>query len=152
MRRCNLSSIIVQMIAEMMPLAQGKEIELKSILPETSSEVFCDDDEIRRVIQNLIDNSLKFTPSGGRITVAMSQDDHHTIVSVTDTGLGILHEHKAKLFQRFWQGESTGRYYASTGLGLYLCRRIIESHNGKIWCESTFGEGSTFFFELPHSI
>ncbi|MDR3615847.1 MAG: protoglobin domain-containing protein [Candidatus Obscuribacterales bacterium] len=152
LHRCNLSSLVAQMVAEIMPLAQSKQIELKCVLPENSSEVRCDDDEIRRVIQNLIDNSLKFTPDGGTITVSMSQDDNRSIVSVTDTGQGILPEHKAKLFQRFWQGESTGRYYASTGLGLYLCRRIIESHSGRIWCESTFGEGSTFFFELPNSI
>jgi signal transduction histidine kinase len=152
MHRCSLSSIIVQMVAEMMPLAQSKQVELTSILPENPADVFCDDDEIRRVIQNLVDNSLKFTPAGGKVTVTMHQTDHHSIVSVADTGQGILQEHKAKLFQRFWQGESTGRYYASTGLGLYLCRRIIENHGGKIWCESTFGQGSTFFFELPHSI
>jgi signal transduction histidine kinase len=152
MRHCNLSSIIVQMVAEIMPLAQGKKVELITILPEKSKEVLCDDDEIRRVIQNLIDNSLKFTPSGGTITVSMKQDDNHTIVSVVDTGKGILKEHKAKLFQRFWQAGSTGRYYASTGLGLYLCRRIVESHNGKIWCESTPGEGSTFAFELNSTV
>jgi signal transduction histidine kinase len=99
-------------------------------------------------VQNLIDNSLKFTPGGGSITVTLNQLETLTTVSVTDTGKGIPEENRPKLFQRFWQAGSTGRYYASTGLGLYLCRRIIEGHGGKIWCKDTKGPGTTFCFEL----
>ena len=107
----------------------------------------CDEDEIRRVIQNLIDNSLKFTASGGTITVIMRQNGN-TKITVSDSGKGVPEENKSKLFQRFWQAGSTGRYYASTGLGLYLSRRIVEAHGGKIWCESTLGKGSDFTFEF----
>lgn len=149
LRKCNLASIITQMVTQIMPLAQEKGVALKSILPAKSQEMLCDEDEIRRVIQNLIDNSLKFTPTGGSITVSMSQDEQKTTIMVTDTGKGVPEENKPKLFQRFWQAGSTGRYYASTGLGLYLSRRIVEAHNGQIWCESEIGKGSTFQFELP---
>jgi PAS domain S-box-containing protein len=147
-RRCNLAAVITQMVTEIMPLAQEKGVELKVTLPISSCEVMCDEDEIRRVLQNLIDNSLKFTPGGGSIEVTIKQGEEKTLVSVTDTGKGISEENKPKLFQRFWQAGSTGRYYASTGLGLYLSHRIIEGHSGRIWCESTYGRGSTFFFEL----
>jgi PAS domain S-box-containing protein len=147
MKMTNVAAIITHMVTELMPLAQEKGIELRASLPGDSKEVQCDDDEIRRVIQNLIDNSLKFTASGGTITVAMKQDGKTTI-TVTDTGKGVPEENKPKLFQRFWQAGSTGRYYASTGLGLYLCRRIVEAHGGRIWCESTLGKGSTFTFDF----
>lgn len=145
---CNIAGIITQMVTEIMPLAQHKGVELKAVLPADAVDIKCDEEEIRRVLQNLIDNSLKFTPAGGSITVSMEQSEHNTKVTVTDTGRGIPEENKPKLFQRFWQAGSTGRYYASTGLGLYLCRRIMEAHDGRIWCESKEGEGSSFHIEF----
>jgi signal transduction histidine kinase len=71
-----------------------------------------------------------------------------TTVSVSDTGKGIADEDKPKLFQRFWQAAGSRQYNASTGLGLFLCRKIIELHGGGIWCESEIGKGSTFYFTL----
>jgi len=149
MRPCNLTAVITQMVTEIMPLAQEKGVTLQAVLAPETDIVFCDEEEMRRVIQNLIDNSLKFTPTGGCITVSISQTANKTTISVADTGKGIPEENKPKLFQRFWQAGTTGRYYASTGLGLYLCRRIVEGHQGHIWCESTSGKGSTFYFDLP---
>lgn len=145
---CNIAGIITQLVTEIMPLAQHKGVELKATLPADAVDVKCDEEEMRRVLQNLIDNSLKFTPAGGTITVSMEQRDKTTKITVTDTGRGVPEENKPKLFQRFWQAGSTGRYYASTGLGLYLCRRIMEAHDGRIWCESKVGEGSSFFIEF----
>ena len=151
LRGRNLASIVSQMVTEIMPLSLEKGVELKAVLPDPAYEVTCDEDEIRRVLQNLIDNSLKFTPTGGRIFVSMTQTIDTTLICVSDSGKGISEENKPKLFQRFWQAGSTGRYYASTGLGLYLSRRILEAHGGRIWCESILGEGSSFFFELRNS-
>jgi two-component system sensor histidine kinase/response regulator len=148
LRQCRIDSIIIEIVTEIMPLAHEKAVSLEVDLPVGIGDVYCDEDEIRRVIQNLIDNSLKFTASGGRITVAAQQDAGKTIISISDTGRGIPEENKPKLFQRFWQAGSTGRHYASTGLGLYLCRRIIDGHNGRIWCESEVDKGSTFSFEI----
>lgn len=147
-RPCHLAPIMSQLVSEIMPLAQEKGVNLSMKLPENLKEINCDDAELRRLLQNLIDNSLKFTPHGGSIDVEVEQTGGKTRVSVTDTGKGIPEENKPKLFQRFWQAGSTGRYYASTGLGLYLCRRIVEAHGGRIWCESTIGKGSTFAFEI----
>lgn len=149
MTPCDLSSIITQFVIEVKPLAEERKIELITILPESIKEIPCDKEEIRRVIQNLIDNSLKFTPSGGKIRVELAQNDDATIITVSDTGKGIPPENMAKLFQRFWQAGSSGRYYASTGLGLYLSRKIVEGHGGQIWCESQIGRGSQFTVELP---
>lgn len=152
MRESNMAAIITRVATEIMPLAQEKDVQLKATLPADCKDIVCDEDEIRRVVQNLIDNSLKFTPAGGTITVTMKQDQDKTVVSVADSGKGIPEENKPKLFQRFWQAGSTGRYYASTGLGLYLCRRIVEGHGGRIWCDSTHGQGSTFSFEMSNKI
>ncbi|HEY9732548.1 MAG TPA: ATP-binding protein [Drouetiella sp.] len=151
MMPCDLSSLVAQFVTEVMPLAQERKIELITVLPETTREISCDREEIRRVVQNLIDNSLKFTPSGGKIKVELSQNPDTTTLTVSDTGRGIPPENMAKLFQRFWQAGSSGRYYASTGLGLYLSRKIVEGHGGQIWCESQAGKGSQFTVELPSS-
>ncbi len=151
MRACNLAAVITQLVTEIMPLAQERRVQLQAVLPIDAKEIDCDQEEVRRVVQNLIDNSLKFTPAGGTVKVTMNQDADSTTVSVKDTGKGIPPENMSKLFQRFWQAGSSGRYYASTGLGLYLARKIVEGHSGRIWCESTMGEGSIFSFTLPNS-
>ena len=151
MKACNLAAVITQLVTEIMPLAQERRVELRAVLPIDAKDLICDQEEVRRVVQNLIDNSLKFTPSGGTVKVAMSQDVEITTIKVNDTGKGIPPENMSKLFQRFWQAGSSGRYYASTGLGLYLARKIVEGHGGRIWCDSTVGEGSTFSFSLPNA-
>ena len=137
-------------VGEFTKLAEQKQIQLSFKAPAKTVPVLCDYGEVRRVVQNLIDNSLKYTARGGKIEVIIDQSDETTLVTVKDTGKGISEEDLPKLFQRFWQAASGGRYYASTGLGLYLCRQIVESHEGKIWCESKPGVGSSFFFTLPN--
>ncbi len=144
----NLSSTIIKLVAELQPLATARSITLVTKLPKSPAIVRCDEEEIRRVVQNLIDNSLKHTPASGQITVNLEQSAGKTTVKVTDNGKGIREEDRPKLFQRFWQATSSGRYYASTGLGLYLCRQIVEFHAGQIWCESQVGHGSTFAFQI----
>ncbi|MCC7528208.1 MAG: PAS domain-containing protein [Candidatus Melainabacteria bacterium] len=151
MRQSNLAAMITQLVTEIMPLAQERRVQLQAGLPVDAIEINCDQEEIRRVVQNLIDNSLKFTPAGGTVKVTMSQSEESTTISVKDTGKGIPPENMSKLFQRFWQAGSSGRYYASTGLGLYLSRKIVEGHGGRLWCDSTVGEGSEFSFTLPNS-
>ncbi len=148
MRNCNLAVTIAQMVTEIMPLAQGVGVELRAVLPSDPQDIKCDEEDIRRLLQNLLDNSLKYTPSGGSVLITMTQGEGKTRVTVADTGRGVPEENMPKLFQRFWQAGSTGRYYASTGLGLYLCRRIAEGHGGRIWCTSAPGAGSTFTFEV----
>ncbi|HNB22341.1 MAG TPA: protoglobin domain-containing protein [Candidatus Melainabacteria bacterium] len=149
-KECNLAAVITQLVTEIMPLAQERRVQLRAVLPVDANPIDCDQEEVRRVIQNLIDNSLKFTPPSGTVTVSMTQTEANTTVFVKDTGKGIPTENMSKMFQRFWQAGSSGRYYASTGLGLYLARKIVEGHGGKIWCESVVGQGSTFFFVVPN--
>lgn len=144
----NLAATINRIVTELQPLARSRSVSLESSLPDFPTSVVCDEEEIRRVVQNLIDNALKHTPAGGTIAVRMEQTGEGTTIEVIDTGKGIREEDIPKLFQRFWQDPSSGRYYASTGLGLYLCRKIVELHGGQIWCESKEGRGSTFAFRI----
>jgi two-component system, sensor histidine kinase and response regulator len=144
----DLVELTESVIAEFFPLAQSKKIEIRTDLPDNSEKVVCDSAEIKRVLQNLLDNALKFTECEGRIEVLIRQANNVTRMSITDTGQGIADEDKPKLFERFWQAASHGRYYAGTGLGLYLCHKVIELHNGKIWCDSEVGKGSTFTFTI----
>jgi signal transduction histidine kinase len=146
----DIVAAVEKTVTELAALAQHKHMQLSFSADADTIPVSCDLDEIRRVLQNLIDNSLKYSPSGSSIHVKVHQNADSTTVSVTDTGKGISEKDKPKLFQRFWQASSGGRYYASTGLGLYLCSKIVESHGGKIWCESEVGKGSTFSFSLSN--
>ena len=109
--------------------------------------VHADRDRVMQVLSNLIGNALKFTPPGGRISVRAALRDAEVLVSVSDTGPGIPHEHLDHIFNPYWQAKRAERLGA--GLGLPIARGIVEAHGGRIWAESEPGEGTTFFFTLP---
>jgi len=109
-----------------------------------------DRDKISSVISNLFSNSIKYSPKGTGIDVSYKQTKDEAIVSVTDKGIGIKPEHMGKLFERYSRVETDETVHISGfGIGLYLCREILELHGGRIWVESEFGRGSTFYFSLP---
>lgn len=110
---------------------------------------FVDPDRIREVLQNLIDNAIKYTTSGS-VTVRLTGDPSIIQVQVQDTGMGIPAEDIPHLFQKFYRVDNSAtRTIGGTGLGLYICQKIIELYNGRIWVESELGKGSTFFINLP---
>jgi two-component system, OmpR family, phosphate regulon sensor histidine kinase PhoR len=113
--------------------------------------VHADRTRIERVLDNLIDNAIKYSPNGGQVTVAATREGEFLMVSVTDQGIGISHGDVAKLFQPFARLETNvpGSAIQGIGLGLVVCRRLIEAHGGRIWVESEPGKGSTFYFTLP---
>ncbi len=125
------------------PDANDSESTLNPIL---YAEV--DPDHVREVLTNLIDNAIKYTKEGS-VTVDVTGNDDNVLISVTDSGIGIAREDIPHLFQKFYRIDNTDtREIGGTGLGLYLCRRLVESMNGRIWVESTQGKGSTFFVEV----
>ncbi len=114
--------------------------------------VRADGPKIRQVLLNLVGNAIKFTPAGGRITIAAGQSPSRdtAIVRVTDTGPGIPLEIQPLIFERFHQGDTSNtRLHGGAGLGLALSRHLVEMHGGKIWVESRPGNGASFFFTLP---
>ena len=112
--------------------------------------VRADQNHYREILSNLIENAIKYTKSGGKITVDISGDESHVVVSIVDNGIGIPKEDIPHLFQKFYRVDNTDtREIGGTGLGLYLCRRLVEAMDGRIWVESDYGKGSMFFVELP---
>jgi PAS domain S-box-containing protein len=108
-----------------------------------------DNDHLREILSNLIDNAIKYTNKGD-VTVNITGDTEHVRISISDTGIGIPPEDIPHLFQKFYRVDNSDtREIGGTGLGLYLCRRLIEQMDGRIWIESEYHKGSTFFIELP---
>ena len=108
-----------------------------------------DKDHLREVLDNLIENAIKYTPDGS-VTIDVDATDDYVRVAITDSGLGIPAEDIPHLFQKFYRVDSSDtREIGGTGLGLYLCRKLVESMEGRIWVESEFKKGSTFYVEIP---
>jgi two-component system, sensor histidine kinase and response regulator len=125
-------------------IAQASGIELELEIRVPGVHVLADRNRVLQVFSNLIGNSIKFTPEGGRITVSAVLEDDHVRFAVTDTGAGIPAEDLPRIFDRFWHGAEKG----GSGLGLAIARGIVEAHGGVIQVESD-GRGSTFSFTLP---
>jgi len=106
---------------------------------------------VERILENLIDNAIKYSSQGGEITISARKDGDNVLVSVRDSGIGISSEDQDKLFQPFQRLEAatSNSTIQGIGLGLVVCKRLVEAHGGKIWVESETGQGSTFFFTLP---
>ncbi|MGV9002203.1 MAG: ATP-binding protein [Candidatus Saccharimonadaceae bacterium] len=108
-----------------------------------------DNDHIREVLDNLIENAIKYTPQG-EVRVDLTGNEDKVVISIKDTGLGIPTEDISHLFQKFYRVDNVDRQaIGGTGLGLYLSRRLVEAMEGRLWVESVFGSSSTFFVELP---
>ena len=105
---------------------------------------------LREILDNLIDNAIKYTPAGGSIYVSVVGDGDRALINVTDTGIGISSDDLAHIFQKFYRADNSDtRTIGGTGLGLYLVKQRAEAMGGRVWAESAFGEGSTFFVSLP---
>ncbi len=128
--------------------ANQQGITVRADLPATPVQGWGDPERVLQILGNLISNALKFTPRGGEIVAAVEVQSQRLELSVRDTGPGIGPEDQARLFQRYWQGNRSARP-GSLGLGLYICKNLVEAHGGKIWVESVLGHGSRFCFTLP---
>jgi len=130
--------------------AQNHAIELALDVDPKIDVIQADERKVKQVVLNLLSNAVKFTPDGGSIAVRATLDTDHVAVAVRDTGIGIAPEDQDAVFEEFKQvGRDYTKKAEGTGLGLALTRRIVELHGGRIWLESTPGEGSTFTFTLP---
>jgi PAS domain S-box-containing protein len=140
--------LVSNAIAGLSPIAQDKNIRMKSKFAKDLGMIEADSLALARVLTNLIMNAIKFTHAGGTITVAVERFNDNLLLSVEDTGIGIKPEEQKKIFQRYWRAESS-LYKTGSGLGLYLCWQIVASHHGKIVCHSEPGKGTTFSITLP---
>jgi CheY-like chemotaxis protein len=129
--------------------AARRSITLRAETTDDVDGIYADELRIKQVLLNLLSNAVKFTPAGGAVTVTTRRSADAVVVEVADTGPGIATEDQERIFHAFQQGSRSPSQQEGTGLGLTLCRRIIELHGGQIWVESRPGAGSTFGFAIP---
>jgi len=134
------------------PLARKNGHLLNAKLPPSLPVIRADEDRLRQVVLNLLNNAFKFTPAGGSITVRARKSEDNLIVEVQDTGRGISKEEQEKLFEPYQQLEGERARLSGLGLGLSLAKKLVELHGGRIWVQSEKGEGSTFSFSIPLNI
>jgi signal transduction histidine kinase len=145
------SNVISEAIDSVQGMAQQKKNLISLDLAPSLPEIFLDAFRIKQVIVNLLTNAIKYSPENSSIYIKAGVHDDELLVQVIDRGIGISQANIPALFSRYYQvkrnGDSEG-----VGLGLYICRQIIEAHGGRIWVESVEGEGSTFSFTLPIAV
>ena len=129
----------------------GKSYEIIRDYPVNSIWVEIDTDKMTQVIDNILNNAIKYSPDGGKITVSMKTTDSQLIVSISDQGLGIPKKDLPLIFDRFYRvDKARSRAQGGTGLGLSIAKEIVKQHNGFIWAKSEYGKGSTFTIVLPY--
>ena len=130
---------------------EDKKYELVRDYPITSVWIEIDTDKMTQVIDNILNNAIKYSPDGGKITVTMKTTDDQMILSISDQGLGIPKQDLPRIFDRFYRVDrARSRAQGGTGLGLSIAKEIIKQHNGFIWAKSEYGKGSTFTIVLPY--
>lgn len=151
-RPTDLQHIVGQLIAEVMPEAEDKNINLKVMPAPAFERVNTDELLYREICANLLSNAIKYTPNGGNVTISLGRKGQHIIISVTDTGYGIPKSAQPRIFTKFYRASNIIKQDVSgTGLGLYLIKILAEKLDGELWFESQLNKGSTFYFSLPMS-
>ncbi|MCE5237878.1 CHASE2 domain-containing protein [bacterium] len=125
-----------------------RDHEFSLDLPPDTPALWADRGKLEEVLINLVNNAIKYSPDGGLITIAAEPQDNMMRFSITDMGVGVSREAQSRLFQRY-QRVGNKQRVSGTGLGLFVCKALIEAHGGKIWVQSEEGKGSTFYFTVP---
>ena len=151
--RINVRDLVENVLFEVFANAEKRKIKINFNV--NSSEQFIvlvDPSKIRAVLQNLLENSIKYTMESGQIDISITKNDSQVIVTIKDNGIGIPKEHQSQIFTRFFRAPNALKQETNgTGLGLYMVKKIIEQHGGKVWFESVENNGTTFYFSLPLS-
>lgn len=140
------AAILAETVESLQPLAADAGVELLGD-GRAGGEVLADRRRILQVLTNLVANAVKFTPAGGRVVVAAAPEGADVRFAVADTGAGIPEPERGELFRPFWQAARCD--HRGAGLGLAICRALVEAHGGRIWVESAPGGGSVFVFTVP---
>jgi two-component system OmpR family sensor kinase len=150
-RPLNLKNLIEEVIREIQPLAGSRSVKLRAGAMEFA-QVQGDPDQLRRLLRNLADNGIKYTPPGGSVEISLRIDGKWANLQVSDTGMGIAEEDREKVFRRFYRASAARTQNESgAGLGLAIAQSIVEAHGGRIQVQSAVGQGSLFIVSLPLS-
>lgn len=146
----NLSEIIKEVTEEISPVIRSRGIELVSKINNNIPETVGDPERIKMVIENLINNSIKYSFNRGKIEIKLYKEGESIIFSVKDNGAGIPIEQQSRVFEKFFRSDNAVKYQTEgTGLGLYIAKSIIDQSGGEIWFDSVENSGSIFSFSLP---
>jgi PAS domain S-box-containing protein len=143
----DLSTLLKEVCEQFDSAARERHIALVRDIDAAPKLRRADGDRLKQVISNLLGNALKFTPEGGKISVTAHERDGDAEIVVQDSGPGIPTEDLPLIFDRFWRGDRASR--SGAGLGLAICKGIVEAHRGRIWVESTVGSGTAFYVRVP---
>ena len=142
---------VVQRVAASFRSSSSKH-QLLIQVPEVGLQVRADRDQIEQVLTNLVSNALKYSPEGGQVVIAGQARAHEVEIQVSDEGIGIPRAQLTRVFEKYYRGDSAvTKRVSGTGLGLYICKSIVEAHGGRVWVESEPGRGSTFHFSIPRN-
>ncbi len=147
----DLSSLVEEVVDASRSLMTNNDISFHlEVVNGPIPRLKLDKVKVRRAIQNILSNAIKYTPRGGRVDVMIKRDSKEVLCSIADTGVGIPPDQQPHIFERFFRGGNITRIEPDgTGLGLYIAKSMIEAHGGKIWFESAEGRGTIFYFSLP---
>jgi len=148
-----LNEFILGLIGSVRKVADDKRVFLEPDLDESIGTLLTDRDKLEKILLNLVFNSIKFTPSGGRVLVESRRENEQLVLNVRDTGMGIAENHLPYIFDRFWQADSSSRRkYQGAGIGLALVKELVEVQGGTVVVESQLGRGSCMTVKLPYVI
>ena len=149
-RRLPVEQLVESCIETAQPRATEKDLRLSVNLAKPLPDVAGDRRRLTEVLQNLLDNAMQYTPSGGQIMVSAEAKESEVVVVVSDTGIGIPEADQSRIFERFYRVDvARSREVGGTGLGLSISKHLVEAHGGRLWVESEVGNGSQFHFSLP---
>jgi len=150
---CSAKDIVASVVTDMQHLTQQKDIDITTDVQDNLPTFKADPDQFSQALFNLVENAIKFTNNGGRVSIRVRLENSNLRFEVADTGIGIPAELQEHVFERFWRGGQKGQqgaeYITGTGLGLSLVKTIVENHNGEIWLTSTPGIGTVFYVDIP---
>ncbi len=149
MEQVDLARIVNMAVELYQPAAEDREISLTVHIKKQPFSVTGNVNSLQRLLANLLDNAVKFTPAGGKITITLFSEDEHAVLSVTDNGPGIPRKDKKRIFDRFYRGDAS-RSISGNGLGLALVKSIAEKHYGSVTVTSDGKNGSCFMVKIPH--
>ncbi len=148
LRPVTAAEVVVSPVERLRPQAERAGLTLALEVPSDLAPVQADLERVQQVVTNLVHNAIKFTPSGGQVTVSAVEAEGEAVFSVRDTGVGIPADDLPRIFERFYKADRA-RSGGGTGLGLAISKHIVQGHGGRIWATSIEGRGSTFYFSLP---
>ena len=147
-----LNDIVSDLVEELATLAIAAGVTLRSnIQVDKPLHVLGDEEQLYRLVSNLIVNAIQYTPKGGQVNVILDKSDNYALIQVQDTGIGIAPEHQQRIFDRFYRVSSDrSRTSGGSGLGLAIACAILQAHHGSLQLQSELGIGSTFTIRLPY--